>query len=235
MVAFDHRVQTVQDFTSDPDKISAAFKGLKIGSTQSALNDAIQTSCRMLRHRAEGRRRIIVMFSESRDNGSSARAKEVLTDLQLGNVLLYPVDISHLLAAFTSRPQPPRPSAIPPSAMTPQHGGAQTPDAANYQGSMGNVLPAFVEIFKGVTGIFLDNPAELYSRYTGGKEFSFKSEKGLQEAVSKIGDEVHAQYLLTYSPSNKLEGGFHEIRVSIDRPELKVRTRPGYWMAARPD
>ncbi|MCX6622391.1 MAG: VWA domain-containing protein [Acidobacteria bacterium] len=235
VIAFDHRVQTVQDFTSDADKVAAAFKAIKIGSTQSALNDATQAATRMLRHRPEGRRRIVIVFSESRDTGSSVRAREVLTDLQLANVLLYSVDISHLLAAFTSHPQPPRPSATPPSAMPPQFGGPQTPDAVNYQGTMGNVLPAFLEIFKGVTGIFIDNPSELYSRYTGGKELSFKSEKGLQEAISKIGDEVHAQYLLTYSPNNKLEGGFHEIRVTIDRSELRLRTRPGYWMAARPD
>jgi VWFA-related protein len=235
VIAFDHNVKTVQDFTADSQKVEAAFKSIKIGSTQSALNDAIQTAARMLRHRPEGRRRIVIVFTESRDTGSSARAREVLTDLQLANVLVYPVDISHLLAAFTSHPQPPRPSSIPPSAMPPQYGGAATPDAANYQGSLGNVMPAFVEIFRGVTGIFIDNPAELYSKFTGGKELSFKTENGLQQAISQIGDEVHAQYLLTYSPNNKLEGGFHEIKVTIDRPELRVRTRPGYWMAARPD
>ncbi len=235
ILAFDHRVQTVQDFTSDAAKIETAFKSIKIGSTQSALNDATQAATRMLRHRPEGRRRILLVFSESRDTGSSAGAREVLTDLQLANVLVYSVDISHLLAAFTSHPQPPRPSPVPPSAMPPQFGGAQTPDTANYQNRMGNVIPAFVEIFKGVTGIFIDNPSELYSKFTGGKELSFKTERGLQDAIGQIGDEVHAQYLLTYSPNNKLEGGFHEIRVTIDRPELKVRTRPGYWMAARPD
>lgn len=235
VLAFDHRVQTVQDFTSDEAKIEAAFKNIRIGSTQAALNDATQVATRMLSHRPAGRRRILLLFTESRDSGSSARAREVLTDLQLANVLVYAVDISHLLAAFTSRPQPPRPSPTPPSAMPPQYGGPQTPETANYQSSLGNVLPAFVEIFKGVTGLFIDNPSELYSKFTGGKELSFKTERGLQDAISRIGDEIHAQYLLTYSPNNKLEGGFHEIRVTIDRPELRVRTRPGYWMAARPD
>jgi hypothetical protein len=26
--------------------------------------------------------------------------------------------------------------------------------------------------------------------------------------------------------------GYHEIQVTIDRPELKVRARPGYYLAA---
>lgn len=234
VVAFDHRVRVMQDFTPDAEKVSAAFQKIKVGSTQAALNDAVQEATRMLRHRPEGRRRIIVLFAESRDTGSSARAKEVLTDLQFANVQVYPVDISHLMSVLTSKAQPPRPSSIPASAMAPQHGGPQTPDAANYQSSMGNVMPAFVEIFRGVTGIFIDNPTELYSKFTGGKELSFKTDRGVQEAVEKIGNEVHAQYLLTYTPNNKMEGGFHDIKVTIRRDGLRVRTRPGYWMAAKP-
>jgi hypothetical protein len=35
--------------------------------------------------------------------------------------------------------------------------------------------------------------------------------------------------VLSYSPNNKDEPGFHNIKVSVDRPGLLVRTRPGYW------
>jgi hypothetical protein len=38
---------------------------------------------------------------------------------------------------------------------------------------------------------------------------------------------------LSYSPNNQIEGGFHEIRVVVNRPNLEVRTRPGYWVATR--
>ena len=34
VVEFDHRIQTLTDFTSDPDKLSAALKKLKSGSQQ---------------------------------------------------------------------------------------------------------------------------------------------------------------------------------------------------------
>jgi hypothetical protein len=40
---------------------------------------------------------------------------------------------------------------------------------------------------------------------------------------------------LSYSPNNQTEGGFHEIKVIVNRPNLEVRTRPGYWVAARPE
>ena len=44
VVAFDHRIQTLTDFTSDPPKIDAAFKKLKVGSYSSNLNDATMAS-----------------------------------------------------------------------------------------------------------------------------------------------------------------------------------------------
>jgi hypothetical protein len=40
---------------------------------------------------------------------------------------------------------------------------------------------------------------------------------------------------LSYSPNNKLEGGYHRIRVDVAHEGYKVRTRPGYWMAGVPD
>jgi hypothetical protein len=37
--------------------------------------------------------------------------------------------------------------------------------------------------------------------------------------------------MITYNPNNKDEGGFHEISVLVTgRNDVKVRTRPGYWL-----
>ncbi len=56
-----------------------------------------------------------------------------------------------------------------------------------------------------------------------------------RKPIAGISDELHSQYLLSYSPNNKTEGGFHEIKVIVNRPNLEVRTRPGYWVAAQPE
>ena len=44
--------------------------------------------------------------------------------------------------------------------------------------------------------------------------------------------QVHNQYIITYNPNNKNEGGLHQIRVEVTKPGLEVRTRRAYWMAA---
>jgi hypothetical protein len=75
----------------------------------------------------------------------------------------------------------------------------------------------------------------VFTTYTGGREYSFFKQRGLEDAISDIGSELHNQYLLTYSPNNQDEAGFHEIRVFVDKPGLKIRTRDGYWIAGKPE
>jgi hypothetical protein len=42
-----------------------------------------------------------------------------------------------------------------------------------------------------------------------------------------------ASIMISYNPNNKDEGGFHQISVQVaGRKDLKVRTRPGYFLAA---
>lgn len=232
VIGFDHRIQTLQEFTSDADKVEAAFKRLKPGSSSSRLNDATMEAIRMLRNRPQNRRRILVLISETRDIGGEARAREVLSAAEFANVLIYSINISHLMSSLTRSAPYTRPQAIPPEARHSPTGGVLTPTEVTQNYGTGNLIPAFVEIFKGVKGIFIDNPAELYTKYTGGREYSFNTQKALEQAVASIGTELHSQYLLSYSPSNLDEGGFHTIDVRVKgRPNVKIRTRPGYWIA----
>lgn len=232
VLAFDHRIRTLQDFTSDANKIDVAMKKISAGSSSSALNDATMQAINLLKNRPKNRRRIVLLISETRDVAGSFRPREVLSEAQFANVLIYSVDISHLVSAFTRKAQYPRPPAIPPEAHHSPTGGVLTPTESSQMYQTGNYIPMFVEIFKGVKGIFIDNPSELYTKFTGGREYSFASQRGLDQAITEIGEELHAQYLLSYSPNNKDEGGFHTINVVVKgRGGLKIRTRPGYWIS----
>ncbi len=234
LLAFDHRMRTIEGFTSDYKKISDGMKKLTLGASSARLNDAAMEGIRMLRKRPSDRRRVMLLITETRDNGSEARAKDVLLEAQFANVLIYTIDISHLMTSLTSRAQPARPDPIPPEAHQLPAGNIGTPTYQS-QISTGNVIPAFVDVFRGVKGIFFDNPADLYTKFTGGREYGFTTQRSLENAISDLGNELHSQYLLSYSPSNLKEGGFHAIRVEANVPGLKIRTRPGYWIAARPE
>jgi VWFA-related protein len=236
IVGFDHNIRVHQDFTSDPDKITEGLKKLKPGSQNSALTDAVNEAARMLEKRPKERRRVLLLISESLDKGSEGRAREALTRLEFANVIVYALNISRVYAEFTSKPALPRPDPIPPGARHVPAGAVSTPTAtAQMTGAPGygiNFAPLLVEIFRGAKAAFVDNPIEVYTQYTGGKEMGFVSQTDLERAVQNIGREVHNQYVITYNPNNKNEGGLHQIRVEVTRPGLEVRTRRAYWMAA---
>ncbi|HEX4166302.1 MAG TPA: hypothetical protein VHZ55_12610 [Bryobacteraceae bacterium] len=55
ILAFDHRMQLLQDFTSDPDKLDDAMQRLRAGSNSSAIIDAVLEGDRMLKRRRQQR------------------------------------------------------------------------------------------------------------------------------------------------------------------------------------
>ncbi len=234
VLGFDHRIQTLTDFTSDAAKIDAAFKKLKTGSYSSNLNDAAMTGINMLRNRPTTRRRVLVLMGENRDKGSEIKVRDVLTAAEFANVVTYSVNMSQLLASLTAKPQPPRPNTMPPGARHLPAGVIDT-QTIDSQMEMGNWIPAFKEIFLAAKSVFLPDPLDVYTRYTGGRQFSFKTQKTLERDISGIGEELHSQYFLTYLPNNQDEAGFHQIVVQVEKPNLKVRARDGYWWAGKPE
>ena len=235
VVGFDHRILVMQDFTSEGTKISEAMKKMTPGSTNHAVIDAVNFSIRMLKNRPPDRRRVLLLIAEKRDRGSELRLREALTESQFANVSIYSLDISTIVAALTDKGIPPRPPSIPAEAQHMPGGGASTPTAIEQNYYMGNYIPVFVDIFKAVKSVFVDDTLDVFTRFTGGREYSFVGERSLEKAISGISDELHSQYLLSYSPNDQTAGGFHEIKVIVNRPNLEVRTRPGYWVAGRPE
>jgi VWFA-related protein len=239
VIGYDSRIRTLQEFTSDPDKITKAVKDIYPGSSQNRMIDAVMTATQMLSRVPNNRRRIILLIGETRDKSSENRAREVLMEMELKNIMLYSVDMSRLVSTLTAKPDPGRQNTLPP-AMSPHlpPGVPATPTTVQQATGFGNAgraefIPLLVELFKDVKAVFRDNPVELFTKGTGGTELSFYKQRGLEEAVQRIGSELHSQYFVTYRPSNLDEAGFHEISVTVASPEAKkVQTRPGYWISS---
>jgi VWFA-related protein len=234
VIGFDHRIIVMQDFTNEGEKISEAMKKMTPGSAEHAVVDAADAGIRMLKNRPRERRRVLLLIAEKRDKGSELRLREALTQAQFANVAVYSLDISTIVAALTDKGMPPRPPPIPPEAIYMPGGGTATPTTVDQNYYNGNYVPVFVDIFKATKSLFVDDTLDVFTRFTGGREYSFVGERSLEKAVSSISEELNSQYLLSYSPNNQTEGGFHDIVVKVNRPKLEVRTRPGYWVAARP-
>jgi len=236
IIAFDHRIRTMQEFTNDGALFKKALAKINAGSTTSAMNDAVIAAARMLKNRPNDHRKVILLISETRDKGSEAKTRQALLDLQFGNIVVYSVNINRLVTSLLTKAQPPRPDPLPPGARHMPAGSLVTPETISQQTGIynGNVVPLAVEVLRQVKGIFVDNQLEVFTKFTGGSERSFLTYKDLERVIADIGEELHSQYMISYSPNNTEEGGFHPITVEVARTGLTVRTRPGYWMAAIP-
>lgn len=235
LLAFDHRLQLIQDFTNDGAKFTAALEKLTAGSTTSRMIDAVFEGIRLLRKRPADHRRILLLISETRDAGSEGRMREALVEAEFQNVIIYTININRAIAGLTSSSPPPRPSPFPVASQPIPSAGPATPHtAAQLRGDQSiDFVPVIKEIFTQVKAIFIPNQAEVFTKYTGGREYSFTNLSSLERAISDVGEELHSQYILSYTPNDMEEGGYHDIRVEVNRPSLEVRTRPGYWMAAK--
>ena len=206
IIAFDSRIRTLQDFTSDSDKITKAVKDLTAGSSSSRMIDAVGAATRMLRTRPTNRRRIILYIGETRDISSETRLREALMDLQYANIMFYPVDMSRLFSTLSAKPDPGRQDLRPPAMHPMPSGVPATPTtvAQTYGiggGGRAEFIPLMVELFKDVKAIFKDNPVEAFTKGTGGTEYSFFKQRGLGRRDSEdrhgitlpVLRELHAQ------------------------------------------
>jgi len=131
VLKFDGRIMVTQDFTNDPDKVKLAINRIQPGSSGSRMIDAVDRGVYMLRNRPRSNRRIILVVSETRDDGSEIRLKTALMDATLQNVIIYNVDITQLAVRLTEK----RPDGVAPrmdaSAMRAPMGMATPPQRWN--------------------------------------------------------------------------------------------------------
>ena len=75
---------------------------------------------------------------------------------------------------------------------------------------------------------------EVAAASTGGIHYRALHDETIRTALDRIGGELHAQYVLSYVPSRDPQLGFNEIKVTVSRPNLKLRARPGYTVSSVP-
>ncbi|MEZ5352778.1 MAG: VWA domain-containing protein [Bryobacteraceae bacterium] len=240
LLKFDHRIQEIQPFTNDAKLFTKALDKIIPGSTTSAMIDTVFQATRMLRNRTGERRKILLLISETQDKGSEGRIREALLSAQIHNIQVYSINLNRLINKLSAKMPAPRQSNFPPASRPMPGGMPQTPHTqaqmTGYGGEGTTFVPIVQEIMKQVKYVFVPNPLEVFTRHTGGREFSFLTLRDMEETMTQLGEELHAQYLLSYNPSAdaQAQAGWHDIKVTVMRPNIKeVRTRPGYWRAAK--
>jgi VWFA-related protein len=243
VVSFDDGVDKLQDFTTNGDLIESTIARLREGTSGSRLYDAMAVGVEMLSGRPQatadnpGRRRVLMILSEATDDGSGAKLGQVLRQAQLANVTIYSVGLSTTSAELRAKPKDTRPQITPPGTfpLPPQPGTAQTP--TNEENRYGNIdlMALAIWAVQHAENKIKDHALEVASTATGGAHLATFKDRSIEKAIDEIGGELHSQYTISYTPTGSDATGYHEIRVNVlrnDAKNLKVRARPGYYLAS---
>ncbi|MEZ5398029.1 MAG: VWA domain-containing protein [Bryobacteraceae bacterium] len=202
VISFGAEVRTLAEFTHEHAEIRDAVAAVRTGDDSTArMRDAVALAAMMLEARPPRERKAILLISETRDRGSETELAPLVESLQRSSITLYAATFSVTATAFTAKQ----------SEQT-RAGGM-------------NLIAAFREL--GRLGKL--NDVEALTEATGGERASFATLHALEQRVSRIGEELHAQYQLTYRAQDRT-AGYHRVLVELPgHPKLVVRSRPGYW------
>jgi VWFA-related protein len=238
VLSFAERLTWLQDCTKDPEALERAFHELqpvlRPGEDKEArMLDAVQSAVEHLRRRPNARR-ILLLISESRDRGSETALDVAIAAAQSAGVTVYAATYSALKTAFTSKlpvSQPRRPlkpktpnddmgtvNANPPGRNNPWPKIPPPEQQVDALGGIGELAR-----------LTHTNTTEALTKSTGGTTFPFTRQKALEQAIEKLGAELHTQYVLSFVPEASAPG-YHTLEVRLARTgEFRIRARPGYW------
>jgi len=237
VIGFDNTVDLLQKFTTSGDAVDKTISDLRVGTSGARLYDAMARAVLLLQEQPAGRRRVMVVVSEAIDSGSTAKLGEVLRSAHIGNITIYSIGLSTTQAQLRAPAGYNGPAPIGPEGTFPvpvRPGMPMNPGMeSQYEMPPANLPVIGLAKWLVQTGksVISNSSLEAVSTSTGGMEISPKKDRGIQQALDKIGGELHAQYTLAYQPPGGEKPGYHTITVKVDRRGVTVRTRPGYYIA----
>jgi len=233
VIGFDDAIRPLLPFTANLDQIEKAIESLPMGMSGARLYDAMSVAIGQLKERPADRRRVIIVTSEAVDTGSEIRLGEVLREAQLENITIYSVALSELAAQLKAPPkqyEPIQPTPPGTFGLPPMPGTVQTPTTEKQRYGNIDLLAAVALLVKTASNAAGETALELSAAATGGTNFPTFRERTIESAIQQVGNELNAQYVLSYRPAGTSPEGYHEIKVDVARYGLVVKSRPGYYL-----
>jgi VWFA-related protein len=172
-------------------------------------------------------RKAIVLFSEGLSIGSDTadRLRSVIATANAANVTFYTTDSAGL-------------RAISPTAATARR--LNSAAMARADSSLGGTEstsghPMSFDLEDNETLLWNDPASALtkLANETGG--FFINQTNDLVPGLSRIGEDIHTYYVLTYVPQNQeYNGRYRRITVKVNRPGVEIETRKGYYAIRKP-
>lgn len=239
VITYDSTVDVRQEFTEDHDDVARVINGVEFEAPEMRLYDAMAEAVELLKTQRVHYRRVMLIVGESQDIGSDAKLGLVLREAELANIAIYAVGPSSSTADLRFGAK--RPSGgikYPPGVFTGEtrRGAVPVPENESTPADSIDLVPVAIWLITRGTNELKNHQLELAAAATGGVHYRALRDSSVHSALDRIGSELHAQYVLSYRPAvHERTAGFHEVKVTVARPEVTVRTRPGYFLAEPAD
>ena len=208
LVEFDSTVELAQDFTSDTTLIAQHLKKLQPGDSKAAILDAVYYSEKLLEKVPEGRQRVLLLISETRDQGSiwAKKIDDVVTLVGTSNTTVYTLAFS--------------------------------PSVSNVLDTMRgdnieemNASPDYLAVLKIAAQAMRRNAPKTIASLTGGEYGLFETRSGFEDRMLDFTNHLRNRYLLSFEPKDP-HVGLHQIRITLRKPaNATVLARSRYWAA----
>lgn len=238
VLGYNDQVDVLRPMTTDSDRVQDTINHIKVGLDGARLFDALERAEDMLEAQPPERRRIIVAVGEKNDKGSQTALGQVLRRAQLDNTTIYSIGLSTTSAEFRQPPEQKKNAEVGPAGtypMNPPAGTAQTPDVMDEQTGNGSntmtLLPLVAWLVQHGANVVGRNSLQIASAGTAGLHEGAMKQGSIEKDMNAIGNDVHGAYLLAYNPPMNEAYGYHNIEVRVLKPHLRVRARPGYYLA----
>ena len=208
LVFFDSKLTLARDFTNNSELIEGDLKNLRAGDNGAAILDAVAYSVRLLNQQPEGRQRMLLLISETRDHGSRfEKLDDVVKLIGVTNTAVYALPFSPSLS----------------QVLDTERGSNR--DEAGW-GAQPNVQGVFLMTLAAMK----KNMPQAIASMSGGEYELFESRKRFESRMTDFSNHVHNRYLLSFQPKSP-RSGLHQIRVGLKDPARSetVLFRSTYW------
>ena len=210
VMTFDSKPEAAMPFTSDLSRWSEAINHPEPGDSGAAIFDAIATGVHLLEQQPADRRRVMLLLSQHQDNGSKAKADEILRAVGEANIQVYSLSFSAERAAIKQ------------AFRDPPHLNPPIPGVGQAYFDLGTPLLLAI-------GALQKNAGAEAATLSGGEGLPFSGRADLEHQLAIITQHIRNTYLLSFPPHSS-EPGLHTLNVHVlQHPELRVSARASYW------
>jgi len=205
LLEFDSEVHLTRNFTGSRDTIQQDLENLQGGDGGAVILDAVQSAVQLLNNTPVGHRRVLLLISETRDQGSKlAKLDDVVTAIGEANIAIYALTFSPSISQVLDT------------------------ERGKNRDELGGGADLLAPIFMARQALRKNTPKAM-AEMTGGEYELFTSRKSFENLMVAFTNHVHGRYELSFQPKDPAPG-LHQIRVQLANPGNKtVLARNSYW------